>query len=241
MTWVAFLLGLALGVAAGLWAARTRGHVPTREEALVRRVYRHLDEIIGATKNENQIRADLRFALLHPRLHLPRTRRWRVALVCWVLVLALISGAIGNAGPLAGGVLVLAAVFVRKNWRLLVPHKLREWYANWMWPIPRVGPGTNPLPSEQRIAEYIRHTPDMRTWTIRYSSEAPANHAPFIEWMERGRPVQGGGLAQALGLEWRAGLFTVERNWADSEVRFTIRDPGTAAQPVVPVGVNADA
>jgi hypothetical protein len=196
MTWVTFLLGIALGVAAGLWVARTRNHVPTREEALVRRVYRHLDEIIGATKNENQIRADLRFRMIHPRLYLRRP--WQ-------------------------------------NWRLLVPHKTRQWIADWMWPIPRIGAGTTPLPSERRIAQYIQHTPDMRTWIIRYSSEAPANHAPFIEWMERGRPVQGGGLAQALGLPWRPGLFEVERNWADSEVRFTVTRPAD-----VPDLVTAD-
>jgi hypothetical protein len=193
---VAFAAGLAVGVALGMVVARTRGHIPTREEKLVRKVYRHMDEIIGATKNENQLRADLRFAMIHPRLYLRRP---------W------------------------------KSWRLLVPHKARQWIADWLWPIPRFGPGTTPLPSDRRIAQYVQHTPDLQTWIIHYSSEAPANHAPFIEWMERGRPVQGGGLAQALGLEWRSGMFLVERNWSEGLVRFTLTRPAD-----VPDLVTAD-
>lgn len=185
MTWVVLFAGFTLGTVNGLWLARWRHHVPTRDELLVRKVYRHLDEIIGATKNENQIRADLRFRMIHPR---PQLRQpWN-------------------------------------NWRLLVPKKLRQWLADYLWPIPRIGQGTNPLPADKRIAAYVRHSPDMRTWTIKYSAEAPANHAPFLEWLTRGRPVQGGGLAQALGLEWRPGLFQVERNWADAEIHLTLTE-----------------
>jgi hypothetical protein len=192
MTGAALVLGFALGAVAGLWLGQHRGHIPTGDERLVRRVYRHVDEIIGATKNENQLRADMRFRLIHPRFH--PFQPWR-------------------------------------NWRLLIPRKVRQWIADYFWPIPRLGAGTNPLPSDRRIAQYVWHSPDLRTWTVRYSSECPANHAPFIEWLTRGRPREGGGLAQALGLEWRPDLFLVERNWKAALVHLTIRERNEAALP----------
>jgi hypothetical protein len=186
MTGFALVAGFVIGACAGLWIGRRREYVPTTEEKLHRKVYRHLDEIIGATKNENQIRADLRFRLIHPRFHL--LRPWH-------------------------------------NWPLLIPRKVRQWLADYLWPIPRIGPGVNPLPSDKRIAHYVRCSPDHRTWTIHYSAEAPANHAPFIEWLTKGRPVQGGGLAQALGLEWRPDLFDIKRNWSAGLVHLTVAGP----------------
>ena len=142
MTGLMFVAGLVIGAAAGMWVGKRREYVPTTEEKLVRKVYRHVDEIIGATKNESQLRADMRFRLIHPRFHL--LRPW-------------------------------------KNWRLLVPRRVRQWIADYLWPTPKMGPGVNPLPSDQRIAHYVRHSPDFRTWTVHYNTEAPANHTPFIE------------------------------------------------------------
>lgn len=203
MTGFAFIAGLVVGALAGMWIAQHREYVPTTEEQLVRRVYRHLDEIIGATKNENQIRADLRFRMIHPRLHL--LRPWR-------------------------------------NWPWLIPNwkraPLRTKLANYFWPVPHLAPGSNPLPADKRIAHYIRHSADLRTWWVHYTAEAPANHAPFIEWLTRGLPRQGGGLAQALGLEWRPDLFVVERNWSASEVKLTVNGAPRRA-PAVPAKLPA--
>jgi len=201
MNGLMFLAGLTVGALAGMWIGRHREYIPTTEEKLVRKVYRHLDEIIGATKNESQLRADLRFRMEHPRFHL--LRPWR-------------------------------------NWRLLLPRKVRQWIANYFWPMPRFGPGVNPLPADKRIAHYVWCSPDHRTWTLHYSAEAPANHAPFIEWLTKGRPVQGGGLAQALGREWRPDLFQVERNWSEGLVHLTLAGPAPEFQPTVPHGVTAD-
>src|SRR5262245_37836939 len=176
---VAFIAGgFAFGVTFALVAVRFPRRAPTREEQLVRKVYRHLDEIIGATKYENQLRADKRFRVIHKR-------RWY-----W--------------------------------W--LVPVKVRQGLADYLWPIPRIGPGVNPIPSDRRIAKYVQASADQRTWTIWYTSEAPANHAPFIEWLTKGRPVQGGGLGQAPGREWTPDLFRVERNWAEGLVRLTMAE-----------------
>jgi hypothetical protein len=202
MTGFALVAGFVIGAFAGLWIGRRREYVPTTEEKLHRKVYRHVDEIIGATKNENQIRADMRFRMEHPRFHL--LKPW-------------------------------------KNWRLLMPRKLRHWIADYFWPIPRRGDGTNPLPSDKRIAQYVWCSPDHRTWTVHYAAEAPANHAPFIEWLTKGRPVQGGGLAQALGLEWHPDLFEVKRNWSAGLVHLTLAGPAQERPTSVPVGVNADA
>jgi hypothetical protein len=177
---LAFLgIGLGIGTFLGWTAAlRWRQRTPTREEHLVRKVYRHLDDIIGATKYENQLRADKRFRVIHKR-------RWY-----W--------------------------------W--LVPVKARQGLADYLWPVPRIGPGVNPIPSDRRIARYVQASADLRTWTIWYTSEAPANHGPFVEWLTKGRPVQGGGLAQALGREWTPDLFQVERNWAEGLVRLTLQE-----------------
>jgi hypothetical protein len=180
----AFGLGGGVGMMVGIWAATWwRDRRPTRQERLVRRVYRHLDEIIGATKNENQIRADLRFRVIHKR-------RW-----FWWLV--------PNTK--------------RLPWRRGI--------ANFFWPVPQIGTGTSPIPSDKRIAYYVWPSVDLRTWTVRYSPEAPANHQVFIEWLTRGLPRQGGGLAQALGLEWRPDLFKVERNWSEGLVHLTVAGP----------------
>lgn len=178
-----FISGIAIGITIGAALTRATFRIMDRRERreagikqLIRKVYRHLDDIIGATKYENQLRADKRFRVIHKR-------RWY-----W--------------------------------W--LVPVKVRTTLADYFWPVPRIGPGVNPLPSDRRIAKYVQASADLKTWTIWYTSEAPANHAPFIEWLTKGRPVQGGGLAQALGREWTPNLFRVERNWSAGEVRLTL-------------------
>ena len=116
------IIGVSLGVGwtAGWWArGKHQRRNPTRQEKLARRIYRHLDDIIGATKHENQLRADARFRVIHKR-------KWY-----W--------------------------------W--LVPVKARETIADFLWPVPRIGPGVNPIPSDRRIRWYVQTSPDMRTWT----------------------------------------------------------------------------
>lgn len=188
--------GSAVGwVARGRWQRRN----PTRKERLVRRVYRHLDEIIGATKHENQLRSDKRFRVVHKR-------RW-----FWWLV---------------------------PNTKRL---PVRRAIADFFWPIPHLAPGSNPIPSDRRIRQYVQASADLRTWHVRYTPEAPANWPQFEEWLARGKPQQGGGLAQALGLEWRPDLFVVERNWSEGLVHLTVAGPRSEFTPTVPHGVTADA
>jgi hypothetical protein len=177
---LAFLgIGLGIGTFLGWTAAlRWRQRTPTRQEKLARRIYRHVDDIIGATKHENQLRADARFRVIHKR-------RWY-----W--------------------------------W--LVPAKAREGIADFLWPIPRIGPGVNPIPSDKRIAWYVQISPDLRTFSIRYSPEAAAQYDQFIGYLTRGTPTKGGGLAQALDREWTPDLFRVERNWAAGLVRLTLQE-----------------
>jgi hypothetical protein len=81
--------------------------------------------------------------------------------------------------------------------------------------------GAAAMPSIRRMGRYVKLSPDRRTVVLRYTSEAAANGANFVEWLERGRPGTGGGLAQALGLEWKAGMFEVTRDWSKDLVTFT--------------------
>ena len=180
------VLGIGLGVgwfAGWTMALAWRKRNPTRQEKLARRIYRHVDDIIGATKHENQLRADKRFALTQPHIHLRRP---------W------------------------------KNWPFLVPGK--EWWADRFWPEPRLAAGANPIPSDQRIAWYIQISPDMRTYSIRYSPEAAAQYDQFVTYLTRGTTTMrgGGGLASALGREWSPNLFQVERDWSAGQVRLTL-------------------
>ena len=63
------LMGLSAGVgsAVGAWAALWwRDRVPFGHKQLIRRIYVHVDELIGATKTENQVRAGKRFHAQRP-------------------------------------------------------------------------------------------------------------------------------------------------------------------------------
>lgn len=187
------LMGVSAGVgsAVGAWVALWwRDRVPTSQRHLVRKVYVHVDEIIGATKTENLRRANRRF----------KVQRW------------LGRGTSGKG---------------RK--------KLGTAIADFFWPMPQLGTGTAALPSISRMGHYVKVSPDRRTWSIRHTSEAPANNPTFVEWLEKGRPTSGGGLAQALGLEWRPGMFEVSRNWSEALVRLTL-----AKAADVPDQVTAD-
>ena len=175
--WVGVLVGgVLLSPLAVVADRRLRNRNPSRNEKIARVVYRHLDDIIGATKHENQLRADARFRVIHKR-------RW-----FW--------------------------------W--FVPAKVRESIADFFWPVPRIGPGVNPIPSDRRIAWYVQPSADLRTWAIRYSPEVAANHPQFVRYLTEGAPTKGGGLAQALNREWSPNLFQVERDWSAGLVRLTL-------------------
>lgn len=63
------LVGLSGGVGTAVgWAACNwwRDRVPLGQAQLVRRVFVHVDELIGATKTENQVRAGKRFRVMRP-------------------------------------------------------------------------------------------------------------------------------------------------------------------------------
>jgi hypothetical protein len=183
------LMGVSAGIGsmAGAWVALTwRNRHPTRTEKLTRRIYRHLDEIIGATKAEDQIRAD---------------RRW-------------------------------VMIFKRRWYWWLVPKSVRVQIADFMNPTPpQAAGGVRPLPSDRRIRHYVQMGDHPGDWWVRYTSEAPANREVFLDYLERGRPTQGGGMAQALGREWHAGMFQVTWDRSQDLVRLTLR---TAAQEQVP-------
>jgi hypothetical protein len=195
------LIGISAGVgsAVGGWAAlwwrdrRPRPRPTKSNRALVRKVYIHLDDIIGATKTENQLRAGKRF----------KVQRW-----------------------LGQGTRSVATVDAQGRSRSRQRKKLGTAVADFFWPVPQLGTGTAALPSPRTMGRYVQVSDDLRTWTIHYTSEAAANSPAFIEWLTKGRPTTGGGLAQALGLEWREGMFEVRRNWSEGLVRFTLKDRG---------------
>lgn len=192
------LLALVGVAAAGFGLGRyVRDRIAYSHRRLVYLVYKHLDEVIGATKSENVHRAGMRFK-------------------------------VGRIPPLGFGKRVGRVV------------------ADLFWPVPQYG-GTTALPSIRQMGRYVKlglparpgwrrryHRWDIRWVEVRYSSEAGANTPNFIEWLERGRPVQGGGLAQALGLEWTPGLFEHTRDWSRDRVRFDRTRPA-----VVPADLPA--
>jgi hypothetical protein len=88
MTWLTFAVGLALGVVVGVWADRTIRAFPARRKySPIREKYKCVDEVLGATKTENQKRADLRFEVIHRRRwwwwFVPRKSRLALANYFW--------------------------------------------------------------------------------------------------------------------------------------------------------------
>lgn len=183
MTRVLLLLALA-GV--GWWALSQPRRVSYRR--LLRRVYRHVDEVLGARKWENDRRASRR------------------RLVQWF------------------------------------SHDL----ANLLYPMAQYT-GAAALPATRRMQRYVHLTlPARRPWQryhrwevrsvwLSWTPEAAANGGNFVEWLERGRPREGGGLAQALGLEWTAGLFEHTFDRDRDRIRFDRTRPA-----VVPDRLDAD-
>jgi hypothetical protein len=214
---MAAVVGLSAGVGSvvGGWVALWwHARVPFGERGLIRHIYVHVDEVLGATKTENIRRAD---------------RRHHV----W-----------------------------RRLWFL--PKDVRLGIINFFWPVPQYGTGTAALPGVKRMGHYVQiewQVPPTRNriwllgrfgpllyqrWNIqavwlRWTAEAAANRDTFVEYLERGRPTQGGGLAQALGLEWKAGMF--EHTWdrEASLVRFARRGPAREIRTDVPHEVGVDA
>lgn len=69
----------AVGSAAGWWAALWhRDRVPAGEQWIIRRIYKHVDDLIGATKTENQDRADRRRRIIQPRFKGWRRLLWLI-------------------------------------------------------------------------------------------------------------------------------------------------------------------
>jgi hypothetical protein len=216
-------LSAGTGTAVGAWAALWwRDHAPFGEHQLVAMVFAHVDEVLGATKWENTRRANRR----HKIIDRPPWWLW------WTL--------------LAG-----------KNGR-----QARISIASFFWPVPQFGTGTAALPTFRRMGYYVqlefqveptrnrywllgRFGPLLyQRWNIqavqlRWTSEAAANRDTFVEYLERGRPSQGGGLAQALGLEWKSGMFEVTKDYPLSLIRFARKGPAKEMPTRPPHAVGA--
>jgi gas vesicle protein len=217
MTWVALLVGLLLGAALGAWAALWwRDRIPKSQRWLIRHIYTHVDEVLGATKTEHIRREKRRFMV----------QRW-----------------LGRG----------TRQVQRNNGRVRTRKKLGTAIADFFWDVPATGTGIAALPSVRRMGHYVKvkhsHKPTRRNpahrWDVqevwlRWTSEAAANRDNFVDYLERGRPTQGGGLAQALGLEWKPDLFEHTKDYRTSTVHFTRKAPAPEFQPRMRVGVNAD-
>jgi hypothetical protein len=180
---VLFFGGLALLVAA--WPRLTS------KAKLTRRVYRHVDETIGARKFENDRRATL-------------NRRWRL------LVGPKWAGLLYPHTQLSGAAVLPGTRRVRR-------------YVTITWTDPPPWFREVRLPG---LAVPVLWPTPWRVWhiaavTLRWTSEAGANSPNFVEWLERGRPTQGGGLAQALGLQWSSSLFDHTADYRHSAITFT--------------------
>jgi hypothetical protein len=124
-----------------------------------------------------------------------------------------------------------------------------------------------PAPNMRKMRTFVRQVSDIRpvrNWrdlgategaevphkiTLHYTSEAATNVGRFIEDLERGRRNRGGGLAQALGLEWHEGMFSYGWNRSRRLIFVTLREelpmpatangdggPPTVAMPDYPTG-----
>lgn len=133
----------------------------------------------------------------------------------------------------------------RRHW--LTQFGLKAW-AELLYPPPKLG-GTVVLPRYARMRRYVTvdwptlpfgepyrlHHIRHRTIRLRWTSEAAVNTGAFFEQIERGNPATGGGLALALGMEWRSGLFHQERDFNAGTVTLT------AQRPVSPPKARRDA
>lgn len=80
------LMGACAGIgsAVGAWVALWwRDRAPTTHRAMIRRIYRHVDDLLGATKTENQIRAGKRHHLYRRLWFLPKASRLELANFFW--------------------------------------------------------------------------------------------------------------------------------------------------------------
>ena len=197
-----FGLGGGAGMMVGWWAANWwRDRVPSGEQWIIRRIYKHVDDLIGATKTENQDRADRRRRIIQPRF-----KGWR-----------------------------------RFLW--LIPKKVRAAFADYREPLPRIGPGVNPLPEIERMAVYVQvefrrpqrtyHLWDVVAVTVFWTSESAALTGNFPENV--GRKV-----AQALRLEGVEQLaWTVD--YDAGCIRYTRKPAAREIRTDVPHEVGVDA
>lgn len=110
--------------------------------------------------------------------------------------------------------------------------------ANLLYPTTQLA-GAMAYPGRRRQRRYVRlllrRNPWPRRWhrwhidgvEVHWTSEAPANHGPWLDWLERGKPIEGGGVAQALGIPWRPGVFDREVDWDRDMVRLTRTRPSS--------------
>ena len=115
--------------------------------------------------------------------------------------------------------------------------------ANLMYPTTQLQ-GAMAYPGRRRQRRYVRlilrskpwprrfHRWDVLGVEVHWTSEAPANSPTFLEWLEKGKPTEGGGVAQALGLKWQAGLFERTEDWSRDLVRLVRAKPAMVPDQV---------
>jgi hypothetical protein len=115
--------------------------------------------------------------------------------------------------------------------RLFTPRRFHELVDFW---FPRSWAGV-PLPNFKRQHKHVVEAADIRPYrgtehmvphriTLEWTSEAPTNTEKWLEDLTRGRRRRGGGLAQALGLEWHSDLFDVRWNRPEAQITFILLD-----------------
>jgi hypothetical protein len=188
----AVLAALALATAVGVtMVVWMRGARDRSHRRLVLYVYRHVDEILGARKAELQRAQQLRYY------------------ASWLNDWA-------GFGRLAV-LLFWRAPSADVPWP---PHRRRARYITLRYGVMVRGQLQDPPPVG------ALHLWQVHAVTLTWSTEAVANHANFEEACERGRGGIGvgagaAGLAQALGIQWRDGVFNRTRDDANHRITFT--------------------
>lgn len=212
------LLSAGAGAALGGWAALWwRDRVPMGQRRLYRTVFPYLDDRLGATKKENQIRANRRFKVIHKRA-------WY-----WWLVPIAVRRAVADyfwAVPQIGGGGASALPSTKRMAQYLTlelgppaqPKGLLEHVLAWF--------GVRPYRRWSITAIQVRPTSEVSALAGQY----PGSLIPWVAW--------------ALGLA-SADQVAIDppaaETLGDGYLRYARKGPAPDIPMGMPTGVNADA